>query len=141
MKKVLFLFMLLLFVGTAESYAQKAYRVTGNNVIVRKGPGTKYGVVKNIGGTVQLWKGYIVKSDKAPKNGFVHFVYEGAGAGEACDGWVSMKFLKPATKCSACNGRGNTGRKCSACNGEGGRVCCNYTGMELCEKCGGEGYK
>ena len=69
MKKVLFLFMLLLFVGTAESYAQKAYRVTGNNVNVREGAGKNYPVQDDgFGNKLQLYKGQIVTGE-LKKNG------------------------------------------------------------------------
>ncbi|MBR6339913.1 MAG: hypothetical protein IKR63_07295 [Alloprevotella sp.] len=138
MKKVLFLFMLLLFVGTAESYAQKAYRVTGNNVNVREGAGKNYPVQDDgFGNKLQLYKGQIVTGGQK-KNGFVNVEFQGPQYFH--EGWVSAQFLTPAKVCAKCKGKGGFG-KCPTCNGQGWKVCCNYTGKKLCSACDGEGYK
>ena len=138
MKKVLYLFMLLLFVGTAESYAQKAYRVTGNNVNVREGAGKNYPVQDDgFGHKLQLYKGQIVTGGQK-KNGFVNVEFQGAQYFH--EGWVSAQFLTPAKVCAKCKGKGGFG-KCPTCNGQGWKVCCNYTGKKLCSSCNGEGYK
>lgn len=146
MKKLFFIFTIMMV--SLSVYAQKQqiyYKSTGTNVNIRKGPGTNYAVqsldggVHCGGGKAQLVKDEIVISDGKQRNGFIH-VYP---ADEPCweEGWVSAQYLTRATKCSACNGRGNTGRKCPECNGEGVYACCHYSGMEPCPKCWGIGYR
>ena len=130
--------MLLLFVGTAESYAQKAYRVTGNNVNVREGAGKNYPVQDDgFGHKLQLYKGQIVTGGQK-KNGFVNVEFQGAQYFH--EGWVSAQFLTPAKVCAKCKGKGGFG-KCPTCNGQGLKVCCRYTGKKLCSACNGKGYK
>ncbi len=145
MKKYLLMIVLMLTAVGAYSQKQVYYRSTGDNVNIRKGPGKNYSVMSLNGGAhcgagkAQLYKGDIVVSNGRQRNGFIYV----APAGEPCweDGWVSAQFLTRASKCAACNGRGNTGRICPACNGSGVYVCCRYTGMELCERCWGIGYR
>ena len=145
-KKLFFLVSFILF-GFINTYAQREiyYRCTGDYVNVRKGPGTKYGKVITGGakcpnGPAQLFKGQIVVGDGVKRNGFIHIDYF---VPTPCidSGWVSAKYLVPATKCGSCRGSGTTGRVCPTCNGEGYGYCCNYSGKELCEKCGGIGYR
>jgi len=145
MKKFMILFAVM-FMASANVFSQEVYyRCTGDNVNIRKGPGTKFGRIMRSGsahcgnGVAQLWKGAIVCGDGKVKNGFLHVTETGP---DMCwdEGWVSAQFLKKATKCPECNGQGTTGRKCPVCNGSGWRACCFYTGMELCPKCGYVGY-
>lgn len=125
--------------------AQKYYVCTGSNVNVRTGPGKNYSVMYGAGGAhctegrVQLGKGELVYNEGVKRNGFIKvsspyawMCYE--------NGWVSAQYLKPATRCSRCKGRGTTGRVCPECHGEGYAYCCAYTGKELCPKCGYLGY-
>ena len=145
MRKALLLLALCLTLGTMAASAQTHYRVTGNNVNMRKGPGTNYPRGAAVPGRqgigydtpFVLDKGQIVTYEGKRKNGFVYV----SEITTMAEGWVSAKFLTPATKCTACKGRGNTGRVCPTCHGEGYGYCCNYTGKQLCSRCGGVGYK
>lgn len=145
MKKLVFIITLVMFAVGAYSQQTTYYKSTGTNVNVRKGPGTNYAVVQLSGGArcgtgkAQLGKGEMVISDGKQRNGFIH-VFTAYPALCWEEGWVSAKFLTKAIKCESCNGEGNTGRVCPNCNGEG-FGCCNYTGKELCDDCGGIGYK
>ena len=141
MKHYLFIILLLFGVSTAVSYGQttKWYRVTGNNVNVRTGPGKNYKIEddgNNCGRKLQLFKGQVVSGGEK-KNGFMYVEFQGQ---YMYGGWVSAQFLTPAKVCAKCKGKGGFG-KCKVCNGEGFRICCNYTGKNLCESCGGCGYK
>lgn len=144
MKRILFL--LLMLTISVGSFAQTHYRVTGDNVNVRTGPGTNYSRVTWSGayGTrddqpYQLSKGEIVCSKGATKNGFVPIWGDAVWMSEET-GWVSSKYLTPATKCSVCKGKGNTGQVCPECDGAGMRMCCGWTGYVSCSKCKGHGY-
>lgn len=131
--------MMTLFVVSAN--AQKYYRSTGDRVIVRSGPGKNYRQIKDEGWLqpVYLGKGEIVSFEGAKRNGFVKI--GSMSLKMFWTGWASAQYLTPAVKCQACNGRGTTGRVCPECNGEGLAYCCNYTGRELCNQCGGIGWK
>lgn len=125
--------------------AQKYYISTGTNVNVRTGPGKNYSVMNGMGGVhctsgkIQLGKGELVFNEGVKRNGFIKVSSTGP---YPCweDGWVSAQYLKPATLCNRCKGKGTTGRVCPECGGQGYAYCCNYTGKELCEKCWGLGY-
>jgi hypothetical protein len=154
MKRFFLLFVLLLTLG-GSAYAQVMYKCTGENVRIRKGPGTNYGICVSAGGvrsayqygeTYYLWKGATLKYDGAQKNGFIRVTlndptpqFEGAG-GEINTGWVSAKYLKRVTACTACKGTGYKG-VCPHCNGDGMGYCCNYTGKAICNSCGGDGVR
>ena len=139
------LMMMLLISATMTMCAQKYYKCTGNNVNVRTGPGKNYAVMYGAGGAkcmegrVQLFKGELVFNEGVKRNGFIKVSASGP---TLCweEGWVSAQYLKPATRCSRCNGRGTTGRVCPECNGDGYYYCCGYTGKEPCPKCGIIGY-
>lgn len=130
---------------TLSVNAQKMFVCTGNNVIVRTGPGKNYKAVNGVGGAhctsgrILLAKGEHVLNGKVMKNGYVKV---SCADPSLCwdEGWVASQYLKAATPCSRCHGKGTTGRKCPECHGEGAWVCCYYTGVEFCPKCGGVGY-
>ena len=144
MKKLLLAFFIIV---PTIAFSQEIYlRCIGDNVNVRKGPGTKYAVEQLHGGVhcgfgkAQLFRGEILIWDGKQQNGFYHVTQAYEVCWENDYGWVSKQFLTKAEKCTACKGRGNTGRKCPECNGMGVYACCHYTGMELCENCYGIGY-
>lgn len=57
----------------------------------------------------------------------------------ACDGLSApLKVTQKNSKCQACNGTGYSNKVCTMCNGAG-LYCCNYTGKEFCDVCGGSG--
>lgn len=51
---------------------------------------------------------------------------------------ASLKVTQKNSKCQACNGTGYSNKVCTMCNGAG-LYCCNYTGKEFCDVCGGSG--
>lgn len=141
------LFVLLLMVISMGAFAQKCYKLTGDNVYVRKGPGKNYAQVHWSGAygspenePVMLSKGAYVYSRGAAKNGFIPVSEIGASMFWV-EGWISAKYLAPAAKCRTCNGKGYFNQKCPECNGEGVHVCCDYTGKKRCPSCYGIGYK
>ena len=76
----------------------KAYRVTGDRVIVRKGPGKQYGQVQSCGRPYYVNKGDIMLPGyKGVKNGY-RYVYEpGTEDDQNRYGWVSTQYLKATT--------------------------------------------
>ena len=83
MTKKLFILVTFIMLALTSAHAQREvyYRCTGNNVNVRKGPGTKYGKVMSVGGAkcpmgaMQLFKGNIVVGNGVKRNGFIHIDY------------------------------------------------------------------
>ncbi len=147
MKKILLL--MLMFAIGIGAFAQTCYKLTGDNVYVRTGPGTNYGKVHYTGAygspedkPVMLAKGAYVFSRGAAKNGFMP-VREAAGyATYWGEGWVSTKYLTKATKCVNCNGKGFFNQVCPECGGDAYHACeCDGTGKKICKKCWGIGYK
>ena len=145
-RKLLILFSLFVLVSI-DCFSQDVYyRCTGNNVNVRRGPGTNYGKMNSSGGmkcpmgAIQLFKGDIVLGYNISRNGFIKICNILPHPCMEDEGWVSAQYLVRATRCSSCRGTGNTGRVCPECGGEGFGYCCNYTGKELCDKCGGIGF-
>lgn len=152
MKKLLILIALTMMqIGTMRAQTV-FYRCIGNNVNVRKGPGVKYGLVKNSGAIkcltdinnsakFQLFKGDIVFGDGREMNGFIHI--EGTLPWPCMaedNGWVSKQYLVRAVKCTSCKGKGITNRTCTVCQGMG-HMGCHYSGKEPCSKCDGTGYR
>ena len=77
----------------AESQGYRtAYKVTGDRVIYRSGPGKQYGQVRDLGGRpVYFNKGDIL----LPGNGGVRNGFRNVGIpNDELDGWVSVKYLK-----------------------------------------------
>lgn len=158
MRRVLFVFVCLLCLTGIK--AQSYYRVTGDNVNVRTGPGSGYSVMIEEGFgeamKIQLFKGQPVKSRGAARNGFVPVTFIYGVSALACyphNGWVSQKYLRQLThKCSACNGRGYFNRPCrnfpgspadhpTACNCHGICFHNNCEGKQHCNACDGLGWK
>ena len=119
------------------------------------GPGTNYDIIVSDGGirnrymqdeTFYLQKGDVLKYEGAQKNGFIKVLYNyeipcftGPNY-ETNVGWVSAKYLKRVTTCTACKGTGRKGT-CPTCKGVGWGNCCYYTGMGVCRTCSGKGYR
>lgn len=152
MKRKTLITLLLTMVACVGLHAQTVtgyFKVTADNIYIRKGPGKNYGFVKTSGarGTregvnAKTWKGMFVESNGKRKNGYVYVTEVGPDFYWAEDGgWIPQQYLVKATQCPTCKGSGNTGRQCPECGGQGFRYCCLYTGMEQCTKCGGVGYK
>lgn len=121
------------------------YRVTGNNVYVRKGAGTNFRPVQYTGaygseGSVQLNRGTIVRAKGAARNGFMPVQETDPAVVYWGSGWMSTKYLTPATRCRNCNGKGFFAWTCPECNGEGYHFCCDFVGRERCNKCYGIGW-
>lgn len=139
MKRTLFLACFLL--TSMFAFSQTVYKVVVNSVVVRTGPGKNYKAVDDPGdgSACKLTKGTMVESDGKVRNGFLHVLdpYPRYNWGE---GWIPLQYVKKATKCPVCKGKGTTGRVCPSCNGEGYGGCCAYSGKELCPKCGFLGY-
>lgn len=122
------------------------YKVTGNHVQIRKGPGTSYAKVMYIGEGMDmshptpayLNKGNVVKARGTAKNGFLP-IQPGPNCYGCSEGWVSMQYLTKAVKCSACNGEGTRDKVCSVCKGDGGECCIIGVGFRECKSCNGEG--
>lgn len=161
MKRIILL-CLAIFLAVGAS-AQNMYRVTGNNVNVRKGPGKNYGVIAFDGCSGwtkwQLDKSDIVRYLGKQKNGFM---YVEAMQPSSCSasyrekGWISSQFLKQMkAKCPNCNGKGFFNRPCTDWpddEGYGHPHACicqhdvmvpggNYSaGKQVCNRCNGAGY-
>lgn len=157
MKKLLFLLTMVFTSITVN--AQVYYRCTGDNVNVRKGPGTNYAVITNQGFETkcQLFKGNVVKYAGKTKNGFTFVSFLNCGqTGASCyrdGGWVASRYLKKMTrKCTACNGKGFFNKPCTDTEGPAedhygscpcqGRYCLHdgCYGKQHCSKCNGVGY-
>lgn len=139
MKKILFC--LLMLTISLAAFAQTRYRVTATTLNVRTGPGTNYGCMHypETDVVIQFDKGAIVCSKGAARNGFLP-VEVWVNRVESKTGWVSLKYVTPAKKCTACKGSGQSNRVCPSCNGRGAYVCCWGSGYAFCSKCGGKGY-
>ena len=104
MKKQMILFAFMLMAMSTFAQSTVYYECTGNNVNIRKGPGTNYGVVELTGGMpcgegkAQLSKGDFVESDGQQRNGFIHVMEKGLGWPCWEEGWVSVQYLKKAAK-------------------------------------------
>lgn len=103
MKKQMILFAFLLMAMSAFSQSRTTYQCTGNNVNVRKGPGTNYGLVEP---GIQLFKGQTVESDGRQSNGFLHVYSTGRGRQLWADGWVSAQYLTQGSGGSVSNSNG-----------------------------------
>lgn len=102
MKIKTILMTLALFVLAAN--AQSYYICTGDNVNIRKGPGTKYGIntLFNLDGKMN--KGSVVDYLGVKRNGFLKVYNLSGGNGKQTVGWVSAKYLRPACeKCQKLN--------------------------------------
>ena len=128
MKRIFLISMMLFAVLSASAQNMRGFISTGDNVNVRKGPGTRYGIVQGDGGNIQLFKGEVVAYKGKKKNGFCYIHVNRVEPGTAYfdyDGWVSARYLRPVTVCSQCEGTGYTG---------------DIEEMQGCEKCSGKGY-
>jgi len=162
MRRNMMIFLLVL--APLSVNAQNMYRVTGNNVNVRKGPGKNYAVLtwEDFYGKEQKWqldKTDVVRYLGKKKNGFMYVeAYQPVAGSIGQDierGWVSTEYLKLMTrKCHSCNGRGYFNRPCDEYPDEGyghGNYCaCSHVlltpngdwpgGKVICKKCKGHGY-
>lgn len=144
------LFAIFVFCGMAISVeAQTYYRCTGDKVNVRSGPGKKYSVLRceyqGMNEPQQMMKGHVVKYLGKKRNGFMYvedavdYLWTAFGKG-----WVSAQYLKPASKCTSCKGKGRLNKKCPECGGQGCPMYnvsnCDY-GYVRCQKCAGTGYR
>ena len=150
MKRIL---IALLLVMCSCANAQTFYKVTGKNVNVRQGPGANYGVL-----TYYSYEGEeawqlsannyaygCVRYLGKKQNGFMYveaFMPSGGTASDELErGWVSAQYLKPASKCTICNGKGFFNRPSRAYNEP---YCPLHQdkcyGKEHCNKCYGWGY-
>ena len=100
------LMMMLLVMATMGVNAQ-VYVCTGDNVLVRKGPGKNYPVNEGFTNWYQtkkrygrLCKGDIVALASERKNGYIRVYNLGGGNGDYNLGWVSAQYLKRA--CNKC---------------------------------------
>ncbi len=128
MKRTLLICMMLFAMISASAQSMRGFISTGENVNVRKGPGTRYAIVQGDGGNIQLSKGQVVIYKGKKKNGFYYVHVSRVEPGIAYfdyDGWVSAKYLRAVTVCSECGGHGYVG---------------DIEDMDLCGKCQGEGY-
>lgn len=91
MKKYLVLFAMMAMTWSAYSQDRVTYRCTGNNVNVRKGPGTNYAVITYNRCKIQLFKEEWAEGDGKQSNGFIHIV-------KPRDGWVSAQYLRIVEK-------------------------------------------
>ena len=129
MKKMLLICLMLMTV-LAVSAQERGYVCTGNNVNIRKGPGTNYPVFDGGSGTngkLQLNKGDVVRKCGKKKNGFCLVSAALEWGGDEREGWVSAQYLRPVTICKTCFGTGdeNVGPvdidlvTCRKCKGKG----------------------
>ena len=106
----------------------KGFISTGQNVNVRKGPGTNYQVIDTEWGKIQLDKGEVVCDKGKTKNGFRHISVTKLIFGSVVnvyDGWVAAKYLNPVNVCPECYGTGYVGE---------------IEDMKICDKCKEKGY-
>ena len=136
MKRLLLL--LLVAMSSTAIYAQQCYACIGNNVNLRKGPGTNYGVIR------QIWKGcgvgegyeecdhetanYEIQYRGKKKNGFIYVEIVGEGMFDVV-GWMSAKYLRPV--CSHCGGYPEV---YDSCDSENPKL------LKRCKYCNGRGY-
>lgn len=127
MKRFVFLSLLLIAVLTVNAQSRKGFVCTGDNVNVRKGPGTNYPVLMSEGAKLQLDKGEVVISKGKKRNGFCYVHVTKIAFGSAFfdyPGWVSAKYLREVTLCDECNGTGYVGeiedmKPCGRCEQKG----------------------
>ena len=127
MKRFVFLSLLLIAVLAVNAQSQKGYVCTGDNVNVRKGPGTNYPVLMSEGAKLQLNKGEVVAYKGKKRNGFCYVHVTKIAFGSAFfdyPGWVSAKYLREVTLCDECNGTGYVGeiedmKPCGRCEQKG----------------------
>lgn len=132
-----------------SSQSTQYFRVTANNVVVRKYPNVKARRVKEglgygfFNSYISLSKGTIVFNEGKRKNGYVLVsdTYYYAMTKWEDAGWVAAKYLVPAVKCKDCSGEGVLNRKCSYCKGKGCHSCFKADGKMICEACSGVGYR
>ena len=148
-KIFLFIVMLVSLQTSISSQSTQYFRVTANNVVVRKYPNVKARRVKEglgygfFNSYISLSKGAIVFNEGKRKNGYVLVsdTYYYAMTKWEDAGWVAAKFLIPAVKCKDCSGEGVLNQKCTHCNGEGCDWCWRADGQMVCESCDGVGYR
>lgn len=146
MKKIIFILIAML--ACIGASARTFYKVAANNVPLKSGPGKNYEASYTSGAygipiePAHLSKGEIVYSDEPAQNGYV-LVWEFANRFPVWgDGWVSIKYLKKATKCSNCKGEGWFNKVCPQCHGQAYNLCsCKGRGQKICKKCWGKGFK
>lgn len=131
MKRIII--MMLLVLATISANAQ-IYICTGDNVLVREGPGTNYPINGGFNNYYQtkirygrLCKGDIVSYHGQRKNGYM-FVYNmGGGNGSYNCGWVSVKYFRQACrKCQNTDWFSNLSQYVSACRTCGRRSFSDY---------------
>lgn len=150
MKK--FLFFLLFLCASVGANAQNVhYRVTGDRVIARTGPGKQYkqATYSNQafdGRPAYLYKEDVMEGAGEVRNGYMKVVYCDCNGGEENTSfdddyaWVSVQYLKKMAPCPNCKGKGFFDRTCPDCKGEAYTACsCHGAGKAVCRKCWGIG--
>ena len=152
-KYFLFIFVSTLLLGCPQSLRAQTARclkVTTSNIPVRTRPNAKAPITHGTGQSYK-WesrtdKGWVVKNLGKRRNGYIYVEgtiggSQGWHGGGFERGWIPAKYLRNATKCSICKGKGFFNRKCPDCDGEGFWGCCYETGKLRCNSCKGVGYK
>lgn len=127
MKRFVFFSLLLIAVLAVNAQSRKGYVCTGDNVNVRKGPGTGHPVLMSEGAKLQLNKGEVVAYKGKKRNGFCYVHVTKIAFGSAFfdyPGWVSAKYLREVTLCDECGGTGYVGeiedmKPCGRCEQKG----------------------
>ncbi len=125
MKKIVLLSLMLFITVAINAQNQRGFVSTGQNVNVRKGPGTNFPILTDGQYKYRLKKNDVVFDKGQKKNGFRMVELLLAEIPEPVVGWVSERYLRPVTLCESCGGWGIDGpdtehlTKCEKCKGKG----------------------
>ena len=137
---------IMMFSIVSSFYSQNYYRCNTDSIAVLVAPGegcdtffiaTPYYNCEE--GPVFISKGFVFMSKDVSEEGYTK-IYNHFNTLCWDEGWIPSTCLSPALKCPQCKGKGTMGKKCAKCNGDGDWDCCQYKGLEICDKCKGIGY-